>query len=118
MNVRHTKVLRDLLVNKSRSLLVILAVAVGVAAFGLMITGRVVLDENLRAGYASTQPAHTILSLSPFDDPLLRHVQSLEYVRSAQARKVDQARILSGPDTWSALRSRLSRISKLPPSIN
>jgi len=100
MNVRHTKVLRDLLVNKSRSLLVILAVAVGVAAFGLMITGRVVLDENLRAGYASTQPANTILSLSPFDDPLLRHVQSLEYVRSAQARKVDQARILSGPDTW------------------
>jgi len=100
MNVRHTKVLRDLLVNKSRSLLVILAVAVGVAAFGLMITGRVVLDENLRAGYAGTQPAHTILSLSPFDDPLLRHVQSLEYVRSAQARKVDQARILSGPDTW------------------
>src|SRR5215217_860339 len=100
MNVRHTKVLRDLLVNKSRSLLVILAVAVGVAAFGLMITGRVVLDENLRAGYASTQPAHTILSLSPFDDPLLRHLQSLEYVRSAQARKVDQARILSGPDTW------------------
>jgi len=100
MNVRHTKVLRDLLVNKSRSLLVILAVAVGVAAFGLMITGRVVLDENLRAGYASTQPAHTILSLSPFDDPLLRHVQSLEYVRSSQARKVDQARILSGPDIW------------------
>ena len=53
MNVRRTKILRDLLVNKSRSLLVILAVAVGVAAFGLMITGRVVLDENLRAGYAS-----------------------------------------------------------------
>jgi putative ABC transport system permease protein len=100
MNVRRTKVLRDLLVNKSRSLLVILAVAVGVAAFGLMITGRVVLDENLRDGYASTQPAHTVLSLSPFKNDLLKHVQSLDYVRSAQARKVDQARILSGPDTW------------------
>ena len=100
MNVRRTKVLRDLLVNKSRSLLVILAIAVGVAAFGLMLTGRVVLDENLRAGYASTQPAHTILSLSPFDNGLLKHVQSLDYVRSAQARRVDQARILSGPDTW------------------
>jgi putative ABC transport system permease protein len=100
MNVRRTKVLRDLLVNKSRSLLVILAVAVGVAAFGLMITGRVVLDENLRAAYAGTQPAHTVLSLSPFDDILLRHVQSLDYVRAVQARKVDQARILSGPDTW------------------
>ena len=100
MNVRRSKVLRDLLVNKSRSLLVILAVAVGVAAFGLMITGRVVLDENLRDGYASTQPAHAILSLTPFNNDLLRHVQSLDYVLSAQARRVDQARVLAGPDTW------------------
>src|SRR5215211_1211098 len=100
MNVRHTKVLRDLLVNKSRSLLVILAVAIGVAAFGLMVTGRVVLDENLRQAYASTQPAHSVLSLSPFDTGLLKHVQSLDYVRAAQARRVDQARILSGADTW------------------
>jgi putative ABC transport system permease protein len=100
MNVRRAKILRDLLVNKSRSLLVILAVAVGVAAFGLMITGRIVLDENLRDGYAGTKPAHTLLSLSPFDEGLLKHVQSLDYVFSAQARRVDQARILSGPDTW------------------
>lgn len=132
MNVRRTKILRDLLVNKSRSLLVILAVAVGVAAFGLMITGRIVLDENLRNGYASTQPAHAILSLSPFDDGLLRHVQSLDYVLSAQARRVDQARILSGPDTWLSFEiqtlpdldsisiNKLTLDSKihLPPSLN
>src|SRR5215210_6456183 len=100
MNVRHTKVLRDLLVNKSRSLLVILAVAIGVAAFGLMITGRVVLEENLRDGYAGTQPAHTILSVSSFDDSLLKHVQAIDSVTFAQARRVDQARILSAHDTW------------------
>src|SRR5215216_2559076 len=100
MNVRSTKILRDLLVNKSRSLLVILAVAVGVAAFGLMITGRVVLEENLRDEYATTQPAHTILSLSPFDDSLLKHVQAIDTVASAQARRVDQARVLSGHSTW------------------
>ena len=100
MSVRRTKILRDLLVNKSRSLLVVLAVAVGVAAFGLMITGRVVLEENLRDGYAATQPAHTILSLSAFNDNLLEHVQELDFVLTAQARRVDQARILSGSDTW------------------
>ncbi|HEU0293013.1 MAG TPA: hypothetical protein VFR47_09775, partial [Anaerolineales bacterium] len=100
MSVRRTKILRDLLVNKSRSLLVVLAVAVGVAAFGLMITGRVVLEENLRAEYAGTQPAHAILSLSPFADGLLNHVQALDSVASAQARRVDRARVLSGPDTW------------------
>ncbi|MCI0549719.1 MAG: ABC transporter permease [Anaerolineae bacterium] len=100
MSVRSTKILRDLLVNKSRSLLVILAVAVGVAAFGLMITGRVVLEENLRDGYAATQPAHTILSLSSFDDGLLKHVHELDFILSAQARRVGQARVLSGSNTW------------------
>ena len=132
MNVRRTKILRDLLVNKSRSLLVILAVAVGVAAFGLMITGRVVLEENLRDGYTGTQPAHTILSVSPFQEGLLKHVQALDYVLAAQARRVDQARILSGPDTWlslqidtlpdfnSALINKLSveHGSRLPPPAN
>src|SRR5689334_1029856 len=103
MSVRRTKILRDLLVNKSRSLLVILAVAVGVAAFGLMITGRVVLEENLQDGYSGTQPAHTILSVSPFREGLLKHVQALDYILAAQARRVDQARILSGTDTWLSL---------------
>ncbi len=132
MSVRRTKILRDLLVNKSRSLLVVLAVAVGVAAFGLMITGRVVLDENLRNEYAGTQPAHTILSLSPFEDSLLNHVKALDYVASAQARRVDQARILSGPDTWLSFEihtlpdfnsisiNKLALDSKvhMPPSVN
>ncbi len=103
MNVRRTKIVRDLLANKSRSLLVILAVAVGVAAFGLMITGRVVLEENLRDGYAGTQPAHAVLSLSLFDDGLLKHVQALDYVLLADARRVDQARLLSRTNTWLSL---------------
>src|SRR5258705_9455972 len=100
MSVRSTKILRDLLVNKSRSLLVILAIAVGVAAFGLMITGRIVLEENLKDVYAATHPAHTTLTLSPFDNDLLKFVRDRDSVSSAQAGRVDQARIQSGPDTW------------------
>ncbi|HEU0297527.1 MAG TPA: FtsX-like permease family protein, partial [Anaerolineales bacterium] len=47
-----------------------------------------------------TQPAHAILSLSPFDDGLLNHIGAMDSVASAQARRVDRARVLSGPDTW------------------
>ncbi|HSL28974.1 MAG TPA: FtsX-like permease family protein [Anaerolineales bacterium] len=124
MSVRRTKIVRDLLVNKSRSLLVVLAIAVGVAAFGLMITGRVVLEENLRDGYASTQPAHVVLSLSPFEESLLQRVQRLEYVRAAQGRGVYQARILSGPNTWLSFELQTLRdfhsvsINKLAPEVN
>src|SRR5688500_20182211 len=96
MSVRGTKILRDLLVNKALSLLVILAVAVGVAAFGLMITGRLVLEENLREGFTATQPAHPTLTLSSFDDDLLDFVLELDSVAYTQARREDQARILAG----------------------
>jgi putative ABC transport system permease protein len=100
MNVRGMKILRDLWVNKARSMLIVLAVAVGVAAFGLMITGRIVLEENLRDVYAATNPAHTTLVLSPFDDDLLEFVQRMDSVSAAQTGRVDRARIRSGPDTW------------------
>src|SRR5262245_25381164 len=100
MSVQTKKILRDLWVNKARSLLIILAVAVGVAAFGLMLSGRIVLEENLRDVYADTNPAHTILTTSPFDDPLLKHVRALKGVAAAAAWRTDLARIQSGPDTW------------------
>ena len=100
MSVRRAKIFRDLLVNKSRSLLIVLAVAVGVAAFGLMITGRIVLEENLRDVYSGTSPAHTTLTISPFDEELLDFVRSQNSVSLAQAQRVDRARILSGAGTW------------------
>ncbi len=100
MSVRVSKIWRDLLADKWRSLLIVLAVAVGVAAFGLMLTGRHVLEENLRDGYTATNPAHVILSLSPFDDDLLESVQIMDSVSVARAQRVDQARIRSAPDSW------------------
>jgi putative ABC transport system permease protein len=100
MSVQTKKILRDLWVNKARSLLIILAVAVGVAAFGLMLSGRIVLEENLHAVYADTIPAHTILTVSAFDDPLLKNVRAMKEVAAAAAWRADLARIQSGPATW------------------
>ena len=100
MSVQTKKILRDLSVNKARSLLIILAVAVGVAAFGLMLSGRIVLEENLSTVYRDTNPAHTILTVSSFDDPLLKNVRAMKEVAAADAWRVDLARIQSGPDTW------------------
>ncbi len=96
MSVRFTKILRDLWVNRARSLLIILAVAVGVAAFGLMLTGRILLEQNLKDAYSASHPAQTVLIVQPFDDVLLAHVRALPYVRSADARLVTEARLDTG----------------------
>ncbi len=96
MNVRLTKILRDLWVNKSRSLLIILAVAVGVATFGLMISGRIILESNLKNVYSASHPAQSVLLVQPFDDALLMHVRGLSYVQNADARQMTQARLNVG----------------------
>jgi len=103
MNVRAKKIFRDLTVNKARSLLIIFAVAIGVAAFGLMLTGRIVLEENLRDVYAATNPAQTILTLSAFDDELLKDIRKLEYVDESFAFRLDSARLQSSDDIWLSL---------------
>ncbi|HVN14315.1 MAG TPA: ABC transporter permease, partial [Anaerolineales bacterium] len=82
---------------------IVLAVAVGVAAFGLMITGRTVLEENLRAVYAGSGPAQTVLVMAPFNDSLLKIVQSMDGVQHVEARQWAQARLQIGPEDWVSL---------------
>jgi len=103
MNIRTTKILRDLWVNKARSLLIVLAVTVGVAAFGLMISGAIVLEQNLKAAFAATNPAHTVLTLSPFDEALVSTVKGLAYVQDAQARRLTRVRLETAPGKWLSL---------------
>lgn len=100
MNVQTRKILRDLWVNKARSLLIILAVAIGVAAFGLMISGRIVLEENLRDVYAASAPAHSVLVTASFDEKVLAEVRANPDVAAARAWRVDLARIQAGPGNW------------------
>jgi putative ABC transport system permease protein len=103
LNVRAAIIGGDLWGNKARSLLIVLAVAVGVAAFGLMISGRVLLEENLKDVYAATNPAHTILVLQHFDDGLVGQVRDLPYVQEAQARMLTQARVETSPGKWLSM---------------
>jgi putative ABC transport system permease protein len=103
MSIRTTKILRDLWVNKARSLLIVLAVTGGVAAFGLMISGSIVLEQNLKDAYAATNPAHTVLTLSAFDDALVSKVRGLTYVQDAQARRLTRARLETEPGKWLSL---------------
>jgi putative ABC transport system permease protein len=103
MNVRRTKIFRELTTNRSRSFLIVIAVAIGIMAFGLMETGGVVLRENLLESFAASQPAHAVMILSPFQDDLLQNVRNLPYIASAEARTVTQAFLESGSDKWMSL---------------
>ena len=94
MRTLWLKTWRDLWLFKARTTLVVLAIAVGAAASGVAVTSLIVLRRDLREGYRATNPAHAILSTSPFDAALAAQVAQRPGVAAAEARRLDAARLL------------------------
>src|SRR3712207_3067543 len=101
---RWRKVLRDLWSNKTRTLLVVLSIAVGVFAVGTITSTWVMLSHDLSTDYAAINPGSAILFTAPFDDGLVRSVRRMEDVREAEGRFNVVVRLKTGPDEWRNLR--------------
>ena len=103
IGVRRTKVLREIWLFKARTILVVLVIAIGVGAFGLMRVGRAILERDMQGGFAATEPAHAVLSLAPFDRGLATRVARMPGVAAAEGRRAITGQLAIAPDTWVAL---------------
>ncbi len=72
---RWSKVLADLWDNKTRTLLVVISIAVGVFALGTIVNANMILSNDIDAGYAAVNPANITITTEPFDDELLSSVR-------------------------------------------
>ncbi|HRO92025.1 MAG TPA: FtsX-like permease family protein, partial [Promineifilum sp.] len=102
MNTLWRKTLRDLWLYKARTVLVVLAIAVGTASAGVATTSLIVLRRDLRAGFLGTNPAHAVLDVAgaapgagaiPIDEALAEQVAALPEVGDAVARRMTPARL-------------------------
>jgi putative ABC transport system permease protein len=84
---RWRKVYRDLLAHKFRTLLVVLSIAVGIFAVGVMMGGRAVLIRSLDTGFPQTRPPDVSFALTPFDEHLVKEVERDSEVGAAQGRR-------------------------------
>jgi putative ABC transport system permease protein len=80
---RWYKVINDIWDNKTRTMLVVLSIAVGVFAFGGVFITQNVTRRNLVTQFNATTPADITFSLSPFEDDLVRWVSSQPGVTAA-----------------------------------
>ncbi|WP_248926087.1 ABC transporter permease [Paenibacillus hamazuiensis] len=91
---RWTKVFRDLLVSKGRSLLVVLTIAVGVAGIGAVGQAAVVLNRAMSDTLRSAQPAQITLSTALFHDKdILDRLLELPDVSGAEASAYYRVRL-------------------------
>jgi putative ABC transport system permease protein len=101
---RWRKIIRDLWLNKVRTLLVILSIAVGVFAIGMIVSTQIMLAEDMTGSYGQTQPAHAFLYPGWFDDDLVEAVRRVDGVAEADARLDEfKTRVKIGPDQWKTL---------------
>lgn len=103
---RWIKVYRDLWSNRSRTVLIILSIAAGVFAIGMIAAAQQALTESLRAQYVEMRPAGAILQTEPMlDDDFVQGVRHMRSVGEAEARRTLPLRIsLDGQgETWRDL---------------
>ncbi|RPI30054.1 MAG: hypothetical protein EHM70_14845, partial [Chloroflexota bacterium] len=101
-----TKIYRDLWNNRSRTVLVILSIAVGVFAIGMIVTTRQALTASLAAQYSGLRPADVILQTEPLlGDDFVTSIRHMRGVDEAEGRRAMALRIsLDGQgETWRDL---------------
>jgi putative ABC transport system permease protein len=87
---------RDLWLHRGRTLLVVLAIAVGLAGAGLILTAWALVDVGTRDGYLASNPASATLRVDSIDAALLARIRSRPDVRDVQARRTTFARVQVG----------------------
>ncbi len=95
LDARWIKIFKDIWSNKTRSLLVIMSIAVGVAALGMIYNANRIIQRDLYGQFRDGNPAHVFMVLSPFPKELASSVENMREVQSAQATRILAAKILS-----------------------
>lgn len=100
---RWRKVLADLWENKSRTLLVVASIAVGVFAVGTIVNAYVILSQDIGITFAARNPANVQIRTDPFQENFVRSVEQVPGVLDAEGRHVVDVRASRDGQSWQTI---------------
>ncbi len=100
---RWRKIFSDLWDYKSRTLLVITSIAIGIFAIGMISGAYTIIQEDMSASYEASNPANIELRLSNFDQELVNTIRRIPGVMSAEGRRVFSVRARLPGHEWVSL---------------
>jgi putative ABC transport system permease protein len=103
MTTPNIKILRDFWQERARTSLVVLAIALGVAAFSSVMSSYAILTRELDRGYLATNPASAIFRMDSIDDDLVKTILNDPAVSAAEPRRIVSGQLKSGPIQWRNL---------------
>jgi putative ABC transport system permease protein len=103
MRPRWQKVISDLLGSKTRSLLVIASISVGLFAVGMIVNMYLIITQDMRTGYEAVNPANILVSTDLFDQDLVTHVAHVDGVAQVEGVASYTLRVLSSNGEWKPI---------------
>ncbi|HNT49432.1 MAG TPA: hypothetical protein PKK67_02515, partial [Cyclobacteriaceae bacterium] len=103
MKTRYTKVIRDLTSDYSRSIMLVLAIALGVFGIGTILSGYSVIKREMNSNYMGTVPASATIELEDsIPKGLVESVLQFPSIEAAERHATISARMKVG-DKWYPL---------------
>ena len=103
MRPRWQKVLSDLWKNKSRSLLIISSIAVGLLAIGVIANLYFELNRDMTASFKSINPANIQFSTSLIDKDMIDHIRRLDGVKAVEGAREFTMQIRAADGSWAGI---------------
>ena len=103
LDPRWRKVLRDLTANRTRTILVIVSIAVGIFAVGTVQHLRTSILEEMQAAYNASSAAQATLFVSEFDEEALEVVRRMPEVAAAEGRTGLSVDVEVAPGRWESM---------------
>jgi putative ABC transport system permease protein len=100
---RWRKVWHDLWDNKSRSMLVIASIFIGVFSVGVTIAMYFLIGEDLNTSWKATQPAQIYLYTDSFDPDYLENIRRIPGVAGVEGKQQVSVQARIGADKWIPL---------------
>src|SRR4029079_6776367 len=97
MTTLWRKAIRDFWHERARTALVVLAIALGIAAFAAVLSSYAILTRELDLGYLATTRASAVIRVDAVDDELLKAILQNPEVRDAEPRRTISAQIKAWP---------------------
>lgn len=103
-SVRVRKVVRDLLIHKTRTFLIVLSIAVGLFALSVVFRTYAVLSRDLARDYNAINPTHATLFTGPFDEKMARAIERMPEIEQAEGVTTAWTRIQTPAGEWRTIR--------------
>ncbi len=97
------KIFNDLWFNKTRTVLVVLSIAVGVAAIGTIAGGHIVFSRDMQESFNSINPANITIFSDPFDEDMVPAIRKIRGVKSADGRRTVAVRVQAPDGNWTQM---------------